>query len=96
VQISRQVENVEPALRGEYLSPISSYRLAEAVQLLENSKLPDLAIKYARIGVKFNPDYFEAWRFLYYATNSTADEKIEAKNQLMRLDPLNPAWKELS
>lgn len=96
VQISRQVENVEPALRGEYLSPLSSYRLAEAVQLLENSKLPDLAIKYARLGVKFNPDYFEAWRFLYYATNSTADEKMEAKNQLMRLDPLNPAWKELN
>lgn len=96
VQVSKQVQNVEPALRGDYLSPQSSYRLSEAVQLLENSKLPDLAIRYARYGVKFNPDYFDAWRFLYYATYSSANEKIEAKNQLMRLDPLNPAWKELN
>ncbi len=96
VQLSRQVDRVEPALQGGYLSPVSSLRLAEAVQLLENSKLPELAIKYARYGVEFNPDFFEAWRFLYYATNSTPEEKQRAKAEMLRLDPLNPAWKELS
>jgi O-antigen ligase len=96
VQLSRQVDKVGPALQGGYLSPVSSLRLAEAVQLLENSKLPELAIKYARYGVEFNPDFFEAWRFLYYATNSTPEEKQRAKAEMLRLDPLNPAWKELS
>jgi O-antigen ligase len=96
VQISQQIDKVEPALRGGYMTPTSSYRLADAVQLLENSKLPQYAIKYARKGVKFNPDYFDAWRMLYYATESTLEEKTLAKNQMIRLDPLNPAWKKLN
>ncbi len=96
VQLSGKIEKVEPALSGGYMSPINSYRLAEAVQLLENSKLPDYAIIYARKGVEFNPDNFEAWKMLYYATNSTADEKTTAKSNMIRLDPLNPEWKTLS
>jgi O-antigen ligase len=96
VQLSRQVNKVEPALQGSYMSPISSFRLAEAVQLLENSKLHELAIEYARYGVEFNPDFFEAWRFLYYATNSTFEEKLKAKNEMVRLDPLNPEWMKLN
>ncbi len=95
VQLSRQVVKIEPALRGSYMSPSNSYRLADAVQLLENNKLPDYAIIYARKGVEFNPDYFEAWRMLYYATNSTAEEKSTARSNMMRLDPLNPEWKKL-
>lgn len=96
VQLSQQVDKVVPALQGGYMAPTSSYRLADAVQLLENSKLPQYAIKYARQGVKFNPDYFEAWRMLYYATDSTLEEKTLAKNQMIRLDPLNHAWKKLN
>jgi hypothetical protein len=96
VQLSQQIEKVEPALRGDYMTPTNSYRLAEAVQLLENSKLPDYAIIYARKGVDFNSDYFEAWRMLYYATKSTPDEKATAKSNMIRLDPLNPEWKNLA
>ncbi len=96
VQLSGQIEKVEPALSGGYMSPINSYRLAEAVQLLENSKLPDYAIIYARKGVEFNPDNFEAWKMLYYATNSTPDEKATARSNMVRLDPLNPEWKNLA
>jgi O-antigen ligase len=96
VQLSQQIEKVEPALRGDYMTPTNSYRLAEAVQLLENSKLPDYAIIYARKGVEFNSDYFEAWRMLYYATKSTPDEKAAAKSNMIRLDPLNPEWKNLA
>ena len=96
VQLSQQVDKVDPALQGGYMAPTSSYRLADAVQLLENSKLPQYAIKYARQGVKFNPNYFEAWRMLYYATDSTREEKTLAKGQMIRLDPLNPAWRKLN
>jgi O-antigen ligase len=96
VQLSQRIEKVEPALSGSYLSPVNSYRLAEAVQLLENSKLPGYAIIYARKGVAFNSNYFEAWRMLYYATNSTPDEKASARSNMIRLDPLNPEWKNLA
>jgi hypothetical protein len=40
------------------------------VQILEGSKLYDLAYKYA-LAVEFNPDNFDAWKVLYLITNST-------------------------
>jgi O-antigen ligase len=90
-----EVAKLEKSLEYRYLNPLNSYRLSEAVRLLENSKLPDYAIKYARIGVQFNSQYFDAWRNLYYATNSTSTEKSRAKSEMIRLDPLNKAWREL-
>lgn len=96
VQITGQVAKLESSLTSSYLTPSNSYRLASAVELLENSQLPQIAIKYARLGVEFNPDYFDAWRMLYYATNSTLKEKADAKLNMIRLDPLNPEWKKLT
>jgi hypothetical protein len=65
------------------------------VQIFERSNLPELALKYARFGVDFNPDFTDAWKLLYYVTGATSAEKQTAKEQLIRLDPLNNAWKEL-
>lgn len=83
------------ALAGTYMVPVNSFRLAQAVELLENSNLPDLAIQYARKGVEFNPNSFSAWQMLYLSTNSTPQEKSKAKQEMLRLDPLNPSWKQL-
>ncbi len=83
------------ALAGTYMIPNNSFRLAQAVELLENSNLPDLAIQYARRGIEFNPNSFNAWQLLYLATNSTPEEKNKAKKEMVRLDPMNPSWKKL-
>jgi O-antigen ligase len=95
IQITGQASGLSSAFSGSYLSPLNSYTLASAVELLENSKLPDLAIIYARQGVKFNPSNLDAWKMLYYATNSTANEKSKARLEMIRLDSLNPTWKKL-
>ena len=87
---AQNVQQVEAALTPSYLKPRDSARLAQAVLLLENSKLPDLAYKYAKEGVEFNPDYFDAWRVLYSVTNSTAQDKELALANMKRLDPKNP------
>lgn len=87
---SRQIEKVEAALTPSYLSPTDSYRLVQAVILFENSKLYDQAYRYALEGVKFNPDYFDAWRVLYSATNATQADRDLAVANLKRLDPNNP------
>jgi O-antigen ligase len=87
---SQQVPLVEAALQGGYLQPTSSARLAQAVQLFEQSKLPDQAYTYAKKGVEFNPDYTDAWKMLYYATKSTEADKVLAVKNLKRLDPYNP------
>ena len=87
---SQQLQNVEAALQGGYLQPLNSTRLAQAVQMFEQSNLPDQAYTYAKKGVEFNPDYTDAWKMLYYATKSTDADKALALKNMKRLDPFNP------
>ena len=80
---------VEAALVPSYLSPADSNRLLNAVLIAENSKLPDVAYKYAKKAVEFNPESFDSWRILYTVTNSTPADKELALANLKRLDPKN-------
>ncbi len=81
---------VEEALIPGYLNPQNSYKYANAAQIFEGSKLYDLAYKYAKIGVEFNPESFDAWRVLYSVSKSTPEEKALALEKMKRLDPNNP------
>jgi hypothetical protein len=87
---SQNAQKVEEALISGYLNPQNSYKYTNAVQLLESSKLYDLAYKYALIGIEFNPDNFDSWRILYLITNSNAEDKARAMENMKRLDPNNP------
>jgi O-antigen ligase len=87
---SGSAQNVEAALAPSYLTPADTYRYANAVQTFESSKLYDLAYKYAKIGVEFNPDSFDAWHMLYGVSKSTQADKDLALSNMKRLDPKNP------
>jgi O-antigen ligase len=87
---SRDVNKVMQALESGYLTPQDSARLAQAVQLFANSNLPEQAREIALRAVRFNPEYFDTWRQLYFLPNSTADEKALALKKMKMLDPLNP------
>jgi hypothetical protein len=87
---SQNVQKVEEALVSGYLNPQNSYKYTNAVQLLESSKLYDLAYKYALVGVEFNSDNFDSWKVLYLITKSTAEDKARALENMKRLDPNNP------
>jgi hypothetical protein len=87
---SQNAQTVEAALVPSYLAPQDSARYVEAVQLFERSKLYAQAYTYARKGVEFNPDYFDAWKMLYFVTNSSEADKAEALANMKRLDPRNP------
>ena len=87
---SQDAAKIEEALVPGYLNPASSYKYANAVQLLENSKLYDLAYKYAQISVQFNPDDFDSWKMFYFISKSSAAEKAIALENMKRLDPNNP------
>jgi hypothetical protein len=87
---SQNVEQVERALVPSYLNPMNSFKYASAVQLLEGSKLNDLALKYAKIAVEFNPNHFDSWKLLYFVTNSSPEDKALALENMKRLDPNNP------
>jgi hypothetical protein len=87
---SQDLLKIEEALVPGYLNPPNSFKYANAVQLLEGSKLYDLAHKYAQIGIEFNPDNFDAWRVLYLISKSSPEEKALALENMKRLDPKNP------
>ena len=87
---AQDLQKLEAALVPGYLNPMNSYKYANAVQILEGSKLYDLAYKYAQIGVEFNPNNFDAWKVLYVITNSTPEDKALALENMKRLDPNNP------
>jgi len=87
---SKDANKVLAALEPGYLSPSDSSRFAQAVQLFASSNLMEQARDTALKAVKFNPDYFDAWRLLYYLSNSTEAEKAQAVENMKRLDPRNP------
>jgi hypothetical protein len=87
---SQNVQKVEEALVPGYLNPQNSYKYLNAVQLLEDSKLYDLAYKYAQVGVDFNPNNFDSWKVLYLISKSTPEDKERAMENMKRLDPNNP------
>jgi len=84
---------IEKVLQPSYLMPHDSHRNSTIVLSLEQSKLYDQAVKYARYNVEYNPESFDAWRTLYSLSLTTPEERIKAKAQLIRLDPLNPEIK---
>jgi hypothetical protein len=87
---SKDVNKVMAALEPGYLNPSDSQRLAQAVQLFATSNLMEQARDIALRGIKFNPDYFDAWRIIYFLSNSTDAEKAQALENMKRLDPRNP------
>ena len=87
---SQNVEQVEAALVPSYLNPMNSHKYANAVQLLESSKLNALALTYAKIAVEFNPNHFDSWKLLYFLGSGSAEDKALALENMKRLDPKNP------
>jgi hypothetical protein len=82
--------NVQTALTPGYMKPMSSARLVQVIQMLENSKLNDQAREFALKAVEYNPNSFDSWLALYSIQKSTPDDKRLALQNLKRLDPLNP------
>ena len=87
---SRNLDNIKKALVPSLMNPPSSFKYAQAVILLQNSNLSDLAHEYALTATRYNPDYFDAWKQLYYIQNVTTEEKAAALKNMTRLDPQNP------
>ena len=89
---SSSVEQLEIALVPAYLNPQNSYKYASAISLFEQNKFYDLALKYAKVAVEFNPNDFDSWKMYYSISKSTPEEKAMAFENMKRLDPLNPAY----
>jgi len=89
-QDSRNLNNLQAALVPSFMNPASSTRYAQAILILRNSNLNDLAIKYAHTAVEFNPDDTDAWQQFYLIPTASEAERKIALSNLKRLDPNNP------
>ena len=91
---SQDVANIENSLIPTYLTPLNSYKYAYAADIMESSQLHDLAFKYAKKATEFNPNHFDSWRIYLLAKNTPEAERAKARENLHRLDPYNPEFKE--
>ena len=87
---SKDANKVIAALEPGYLNPSNSQRYAQAVQLFASSNLMDQAREIALDGIEYNPEFFDAWKLVYFLSNSTEEEKELALKNMKRLDPRNP------
>ncbi len=76
-------------------APSDGYRMVNIAVLFEQNKFTAQAAEVTRAAVKYNPDYFDAWRIMANISESTPKEKAEAKQNMIRLDPRNEEWKKL-
>ena len=95
-QLSQDVNKVEATLKPSYMNPLSTNKLINVVGVFETNKFYDLAHKYAREAVQFNPNSYESWRTLTLLTKSSEEEKNEAFAMMKKLDPLNPTLEDLN
>ena len=70
-----------------YPESVSKYSLIG--QELLRSNLPILALDVARSAVEFNPNAPSAWGLVLVNQGAPVEERQKAKEQILRLDPLN-------
>lgn len=84
------LQTIEEKTKVTYFNPTNSFQLVSSGILFESNKYYDLAYRYAKRAVEFNPDDFKSWQLLLSVTNATVEDKLEATANMKRLDPLNP------
>lgn len=89
-QVSRDAAKLELTMNPSYFNPLNSQKFILNIRAFEESGLFDLSHKYALEGVKWNPESYDLWRFLYLIKNATQKERDLAVLNMKKLDPLNP------
>ena len=86
--------NAQGLVRAMKTWPQSTERYVLTSKVLASSNLSNDALNAIRESVKFDKDFYNGWFVLYNSTTSS-DEKIVALQNLKRLDPRNPKYKNI-
>lgn len=76
--------------------PESTLRYSRIGVELIKSELWDQALIVGRSAVKFNPNSVSAWALILANVKAPLEERIEAKNEILRLDPYNEEIRNLT
>lgn len=87
---AQSLPQIEESMKSSYFNPLNTNRFTSNIRLLEESKLTDLAHKYALEATQWNPQVYDFWRILYFISDSTPEDRERALAKMRELDPLNP------
>ncbi len=87
---AQSLPQVEESMKPGYFNPLNTNRFTSNIRLLEESKLTDLAHKYALEATQWNAQVYDFWRILYFISGSTPEDRERALVKMKELDPLNP------
>ena len=77
------------ALKSAKSYPESTVRYSRIGQALIDSNLAVQSLDLARSAVAFNPNAPSAWAMLLLNNSATYDERVRAREEVLRLDPFN-------
>jgi hypothetical protein len=92
---SLRTGNVLLGIQSAKSYPESSIRYSRIGQEFIKSNMPGPALELARTAVEFNPNAISAWALILVNNTATLEERVRAKNEILRLDPFNKEVKSL-
>ena len=87
--VANKTGNANLAIQSALSYPESTIRYARVGQELLRSNLLPQALDLGRRAVAFNPNAPSAWALVLLNNSAPLNERIEAKKQILRLDPYN-------
>ena len=87
---SRGADSIE---QSAYFWPQDQIRFDQVATVLKANNLDSRAQEVINDGLEKFPNEFELWRVLSELSTATPEQIAEAKEQMKRLDPLNPELK---
>ena len=83
------------AMKSALSFPESTVRYSRIANAFIESNLAAPALELGRAAAKFNPNAPSAWGLILVNNTGTKEERIKAKNTLIKLDPQNKEIREI-